>query len=459
MAEVGGQTCNISYSELRSHVQNLSSSIRKPQRTIMAAFRYALLIIIAVSSLLGQDVIAEPLRVGTAQVDLEPMRAGAFAGYASRGETAPQGIHDPLEVRALALEANTRALIIVCDLLALDAKTITAAKNHLQRRLGISSDNILIASIHTHGGPACLETTPVKARTAYRELIQQKIIEAGTCAFAAMGPSHFGYASGHVDLSYNRRMKSADGKVSNKWSNPERIPLGPVDHEVLVASFTRPNGTPLAILFNYACHPVVMGPQHPLFTADYPGAARRCVEQSLDGKPTALMTLGACGDLNPYVCGQDDFNEMETMGRLLGAEVMNTARRIKSAKDVAIRTAATTVTLPTRNDTQESTPTLPFKVPVQVIAINDMALVGIPGELFVELGQDIKRASPFQSTWIIALANDVVGYIPPRAAFTEGGYEVESSFKYYGLPALAPGTGETLRETALSLLHSLQQSK
>jgi len=253
-------------------------------------------------------------------------------------------------------------------------------------------------------------------------------------------------------------VKSGEGKVKNKWSNPERIPLGPVDPEVLVASFTRPDATPLAILFNYACHPVVMGPQHLLFTADYPGAARNWIEQSLDATPLALMTLGACADLNPYVCGQDDFTEMETMGRSLGAELLKIARRTKSVKDVFIHAAATTVTLSTRSDTRQTTPPSPFRVPVQVIAINDLALVGIPGELFVELGQEIKRASPFQSTWIVTMANDVVGYIPPRAAFAEGGYEVESSFEYYGLPALAPGSGETIRDAAITLLTQVPEN-
>lgn len=424
----------------------------------MIPLRYAILIIVLTFGLFGQNALAEPLMVGTAQVDLEPMRAGAFAGYASRGEAIPQGIHDPLQVRAIALEANTRVLIIICDLLALDGKLVSAAKAQLQHRLGIPSANILIACIHTHGGPACLDTTPVKAPPAYRELIQQKIIEAGIRAVATIQPTHFGYGSGRVNLSYNRRVKSGEGEVKNKWSNPERIPLGPVDPEVLVASFTHPDATPLAILFNYACHPVVMGPQHPLLTADYPGAARNWIEQSLDGTPLALMTLGACGDLNPYVCGQDDFSEMERMGKSLGAEVSNIARRTKFTNDVFIHTAETTVTLPTRSDTRQTTPPAPLRVPVQVITVNDLALVGIPGELFSELGQEIKRASPFQSTWIITMANDVVGYIPPRAAFAEGGYEVESSFEYYGLPGLAPESGETIRDAAITLLTQMPKN-
>jgi neutral ceramidase len=429
----------------------------KSEGIMMAPFRCLALTIVFLFALLSHSGFADPLKIGTARVDLEPMQARAFTGYASRGDAIPQGIHDPLEVRAIVLEANTRVLLITCDLLALDSELISGAKDELQRRLGIPAANILVACIHTHGGPACLKTTPVKAHPAYRKLVEQKITEAGMQAFAAMHPAQFGFGTGRVDLSYNRRVKSEDGSVKNKWSNPERIPLGPVDPDVLVASFMRPDATPLGILFNYACHPVVMGPQHPLFTADYPGAARRYAEQSLHGSPLALMTLGACADLNPYVCGQDSFGEMQNMGRSLATEVLNITRGIRSTRDVFIRAAATTVTLAVRNDTAATTPSLPFRVPVQVIAINDLALVGIPGELFVELGQDIKRASPFKSTWIVTMANDVVGYIPTRTAFAEGGYEVESSFNYYGLPPLGPGCGETIRDAATALLKSLAQ--
>ena len=85
---------------------------------------------------------------------------------------------------------------------------------------------------------------------------------------------------------------------------------------------------------------------------------------------------------------------------------------------------------------------------VQALRIGDLALVSAPGELFVELGLEIKRRSPFGQTMVLELANDGIGYIPTRRAFDEGAYEPEAS-------ALCPGEGERIVETAVRLLEAL----
>ncbi|HEY3080671.1 MAG TPA: hypothetical protein VGM69_12320 [Chloroflexota bacterium] len=83
-----------------------------------------------------------------------------------------------------------------------------------------------------------------------------------------------------------------------------------------------------------------------------------------------------------------------------------------------------------------------------MIALDDVALVAIPGELFVELGREIERRSPFPLTLLVTLANDWVGYIPHREAFDEGGYETI----FASQSRLAPEAGETVVEAAVALL-------
>ena len=88
----------------------------------------------------------------------------------------------------------------------------------------------------------------------------------------------------------------------------------------------------------------------------------------------------------------------------------------------------------------------PLEVEVQVIAPGpDLAWVGLPGEVFVELGLAIKAASPFRHTILVELANGSIGYIPTRRAYDEGNYEPVSA-------RVAAGSGERLVETALRLL-------
>ena len=88
----------------------------------------------------------------------------------------------------------------------------------------------------------------------------------------------------------------------------------------------------------------------------------------------------------------------------------------------------------------------PHEVEVQVITIGpDIAFVSLPGEIFVELGLEIKKRSPFRYTHLIELANGAIGYIPNRSAYAEGNYEVVSA-------RVAAGSGEMLVESAVQLL-------
>jgi len=89
--------------------------------------------------------------------------------------------------------------------------------------------------------------------------------------------------------------------------------------------------------------------------------------------------------------------------------------------------------------------TLPIDVTVMTLG-RDVAIVCLPGEVFVELGLAIKQGSPFRTTLVIELSNHVETiYVPNRAAYAGGSYEVTNS-------NLQPGSGELLVETALSLL-------
>jgi len=93
--------------------------------------------------------------------------------------------------------------------------------------------------------------------------------------------------------------------------------------------------------------------------------------------------------------------------------------------------------------------------PVQVLRINDVAVVGVAGELFVEAQLAIKGASPFPSTLVAGYTNGCVGYLPTAEAYPDGGYEVEHSYKGYRLPAaIAPGAAERVTATAINLLQA-----
>ena len=84
-----------------------------------------------------------------------------------------------------------------------------------------------------------------------------------------------------------------------------------------------------------------------------------------------------------------------------------------------------------------------------IAAIGNLAIVGIPGELFVELGLAIQATPYFAQTFVAGYCNDLIGYIPTRAAYAEGGYEVDTA-------RIAAGSGETIVDTSLSALAAIR---
>jgi hypothetical protein len=99
-------------------------------------------------------------------------------------------------------------------------------------------------------------------------------------------------------------------------------------------------------------------------------------------------------------------------------------------------------------------------VPVQALRLSDVAIVGVAGELFVEIQLAIKRASPFAATLVAAYSNGCIGYLPVADAYPDGGYEVDHSYKGYRLPAaIAPGAAEKVAETAIELLRDLAEER
>ncbi len=92
---------------------------------------------------------------------------------------------------------------------------------------------------------------------------------------------------------------------------------------------------------------------------------------------------------------------------------------------------------------------------VQALLIGDVALVGVPGEFFTVLGEDIKRRSPFRYTFVFELANDYIGYIPDQTGFDRGGYQVWTGLHSF----VERGTGEMIVSECVGLLKRLHDEE
>jgi len=90
-----------------------------------------------------------------------------------------------------------------------------------------------------------------------------------------------------------------------------------------------------------------------------------------------------------------------------------------------------------------------IEIEAQCIRIGDLALVAVPLEIFVQTGIAVKNASPFTHTLVSGYSNGWQGYLPTRADYPYGGYEVETT-------PYAAGADEIIVDALTSLLGEMK---
>jgi hypothetical protein len=253
------------------------------------------------TALLLTGVLLSPafagLKVGVATADITPPIGGKMGGYGARGDNVSQGVHDPLTARALVIDDQKHSLaIVMLDLVGFPDDAIKAVREKIKQRTQV--DLVMVMCSHTHSGPDGSPDFPSKEKPWLAGAIE-RIVEAAVQASNARVPASYGVAKGEAREGHNRRKVGPDGKATMFWRNETREPTAPLDYQVGVIDFRGPDGKPLATLVNFACHPVVLGPENLLISADYPGVMRSVVEKNIGG--TCMFAQGACGDINPFM--------------------------------------------------------------------------------------------------------------------------------------------------------------
>lgn len=390
-------------------------------------------------------------RAGVAKVNLDPPLGIPMAGYSVRYST---GTLDPVEARVLAMSDGTRTVALVTlDLCYVFEPPVMEEIRAGVRGAPANIDEVIFHASHTHSGPT-YAASPEATRRAI-----PRVIAAIQTAARGLQPARLGNGWGQAYLGFNRRYLRPDGSLEMLWRNETKISTTfPVDPAVGVIRVDRADGSPLAILVHYSCHPVVLGPENLNYSADYPGEMRRYVEQQLvmsDTGGLAFFLQGAPGDINPYfdktALGQDAVALMKETGQKLGAEAVRVAKKIRTSAPASPRIQTKTVILESRNrwdleklktEFVEKRHMEPLRaaratadhmhLPVTTLLIRtgdadqDLAFVGLPGEPFVEFETQLRSRSPLPNSFLIGYTNGYFWYFPTIAAAVRGGYGADS---------------------------------
>ena len=379
------------------------------------------------------------------------------------------------------------------DLLFFSRKYVKAVRKEISKKTSIPENNIFISVSHTHSGPWAAGRLDLEALEKGMDIVSDYVDELNRKLTDLAIEAYSGTFNARIGTGF-----AVCGKEKGIGGN-RRDPEGPVDSKVWVTAIKDSSDVLKAAMVKYALHPTVLHENSTLVTADYPGYIREYLMQKANDM-NLLFMQGTSGDQSTrYFRQGQDFDEARRIGYTIGGAVEDILKDIKFEKEVNIKVLSKEIDLPLKEFPceedarvfaektkskwerlkKEEAPYIEiqnanlenlgaentfgyislknknipislevdeFPAEVQVLAIGDTRIVGLPGEIFVEFGLDIQKRSPFEKTIVVELANGCLpGYVCTKEAIRQGGYETGASM-------LSEEAGNILAETALELL-------
>lgn len=418
-----------------------------------------------------------------------------------------KGKRTPLMAHVAVMESNgVGSVLVSLDILFVSVAFAAKVRKRISEKTGYPVDHILLASSHTHTGCAIdLDCWQFEGKPEYLDPVEAAIMDAVDAAIANKSEIQMGVASG-FDARFNfcRDFFTTDGYLV---MNPGHVnaaklvkPYAAVDHSVNVMRFDAMDGTPLCFVVNYANHLDTGGgkPKEKSFSADYAGYMRLALQRAYGENVTVIFLNGCCANVNHFDykfgtdrtghCREGAFPSVE-IGEGIAETIQNITPALvtaagehhiqgKSQLHVTARRSATRdqrewaekfieANAPIENDMDLRSSLLaklyttdPALLPktvdleIQALQIGPWTIIGIPGEVYSNIGLRIKANSPFANTIVVELANGTHGYMSPDEVQESGCYEgIYSNVAYTG-----HGTDRVLIDGATAMLKALHEA-
>ena len=446
-------------------------------------------------------------QVGFAQVNINPPLGIGIEGYYV--PRFAKGFLDDLEASALALDCGGKQILMInADQIGFPTAISVRYRTAIAEATGIAFENIFLACSHTHTGPFvvpgfgfAVEEEPVHR---YADFVQTRLVDVAIMALADRKPAKMGFITGFAPerVAYIRRYKMKDGST---WTCPPindpniDHALGELDQRVHVLRFDQEDGQSI-VLVNYGVHADTIGGE--LLSSDWLGWMRRTLEKALDG--TKCICFVGCqgdvgsthvfptgGDMNDTEISFDNEMKSPGMARFVGRALAGTVLQVYDKAeyidvdsiDIIHKTVTVNANRPQPEDLprahlykdlhdagrDEDIPYTAMELTTVVaeanrmcalengpdafyleltgVRIGSVALIGLPGEPFTDIGVQIKDTEGWDMIMPCCITNGYEGYFPTKDAFDEGGYEARSSnYQSHVAEVLVSGGKELLKE-------------
>jgi hypothetical protein len=266
-------------------------------------------------------------------------------------------------------------------------------------------------------------------------LVTRRLLDGIQQARARLAPARFTVGTGFAAANINRRARDVDGSIS-LGLNPD----GPVDRQIGLVRLERSDGSPLALIANYAVHGTVLSGRNLLISGDAPGVVAEYVEEKL-GAPM-LFINGAQGNIAPLYSVYPDpkSGHLSQFRVLLGDPILEANRRLGPAsQEAGLRLGEIVVETPLKAGLEWPEELADYlrvtaageklvRIPVRFLRLDrDTVIWAAPLELFCEIALQVRQRSRFPHTFYFGLVSGWMGYLPTAQALREKGYEASVS--------------------------------
>lgn len=450
---------------------------------------------------------AGEIKAGAALANITPPLGIPIVG--NFGKQLAANVHDELHARALVVDDGERKVaIVVCDLLGFRGTVSTEARKRIAEKTGIPPEHVLISATHTHSagdalGDRYLLDAPLNA---YQEFVATRIADAVVIAAGRLRPAELAF--GRVDLPehvFNRRWSMKEGtmpqnpfgKIDKAKMNPPAgspnlvEPVGPTDPALSFVAFREPGGRLISLFAAYSLH-YIGGVKFGDISADYFGVFCEALKQLQPESPDAvsapfvgMLANGTSGDINnvDFRGGRTStgpYEKMKIVGRDVAEKVNGALKTVEWTREAGVDARFQIVPLlrkpvdaelkawaeeTAKKEVPEGKVDMPkiyaervlsilkaeqtVKVPLHYLRIGDVGIGAMPVEVFAETGMEFRKRAPLAKSFLISMAHDYLGYLPPARQLELGGYET-----WPGTNHLEPKSEKVMLDTVLEMAES-----
>ena len=452
-------------------------------------FSLLLFILLSMTSISNSQVINKHMDnymdIGVAQIDITPESPIRLTGFAARTKSESNIVLQNLSAKAIVFgsDAQNPSILITVDLIGIQWRVTSELVNRLSNSLKIDPAQIVICASHSHGDPeignlfnilqcrgdyprafhftdSLVSLDQLIHLAQYNELLIERLEKVALDALNNRKPALLSWGKGNASFAENRRTEN-----------------GPVDHSLPVLFVSNPDGTLRAVLLNYACHGISLGPDVNEVHGDWMGEAQKVIEERHPGS-IAMVTIGCAGDAHPKL--RDHINYTRSYARELADNVdkllKSDLQAIESPPVGSMRWLKLPFShVPTMQElialTNDKTikgyyarlalervvrgESIPSELnyPIQTWSFGDkMMMIHMGGEVVVDYSIRLNKELDTNRLWINAYANDVSCYIASRRVINEGGYEADVSMYWYNIPS---PLSEEVEELIVKTVHEM----